>query len=145
MATKLKENVEKLKQELRDYKTGSKLGRKAFQDADPGEMENMKVRMPIFGMTGSGKSTLVNTVMKVLLGKDERGIAIEQSSGGEGTTNLEEFLPQFDFTLIDTRGFFEFDALEESESFLNSLFVSSAIYISLRSLTGTLKMLLTYA
>lgn len=117
MASNMKENVEKLKQELRDYKTGSKLGTQAFQDAEPGEMENMKVRMSIFGMTGSGKSTLVNTVMKVLLGKEERGTAIEQSSGGEGTISMEEFLPQFDFTLIDTRGFFEFDALQETELF----------------------------
>ena len=122
MASKSNETkeLEQLKQELRDYKTGNKLGLDTFHDAEPGEMENMNIRMAIFGMTGSGKSTLVNTVMKVLCGKNERGTAIEQSSGGEGTTILEEFLAQFNFRLIDTRGFFEFDSLEESKSALNS-------------------------
>ena len=135
------QELEKLKQELRDYKTGNKLGLEAFQDAEPGEMKNMKVRMALFGMTGSGKSALVNTVMKILCGKDEKGVAIEQSSGGEGTTILEEFFPQFNFRLIDTRGFFEFHSLEESK-FQYCIFTLLIMCLTLKRFTEKIAQLI---
>ncbi|XP_078602571.1 uncharacterized protein LOC144876785 [Branchiostoma floridae x Branchiostoma japonicum] len=74
-------------------------------------MKNTVVRVGLFGLTGSGKSSFVNTVVKCVEGKDEE-LAIVQSRGAEGTIVLDEFAlggggpdKKPGFKLLDTRGF----------------------------------------
>ncbi|XP_032227443.2 uncharacterized protein LOC116610889 [Nematostella vectensis] len=110
-------SIEEQAKQLLVYKTGDMLGLDMFGDAEEGEMEGFKSRIAVFGMTGSGKSALINTVHKLLFGP-EHELAVVQSSGGEGTEVLEEFFHDLGFTMVDTRGFFEFDtATEQAELF----------------------------
>lgn len=114
--------VRDLKAKLQNYQAGSIEGLNSFKDAREGEMEGMQIKVAVFGMTGVGKSSLVNTIWKVLYGK-ESAPAIEQASGGEGTQILEEFhsrsAPDSElggFVFSDTRGFnFDFNNAEESK------------------------------
>lgn len=116
--------VRDLKGKLQNYKAGSIEGQGSFMDALEGEMEGMQIRLAVFGMTGAGKSSLVNTIWKVLYGK-ESAPAIEQSSGAEGTQILEDFHSRSaadselgGFVFNDTRGFnFDFNIAEENELF----------------------------
>lgn len=112
-----------LREKLKNYKAGSIEGLDAFTDAEEGEMEGMQIRVAVFGMTGAGKSSLVNTVLKTLYDKDAAQ-AIVQSSGAEGTQLLEDFCSRAGkenelggFVFSDTRGFnFDFSNAEESKS-----------------------------
>ena len=111
-----------LREKLKNYKAGSIEGLDTFTDAAEGEMEGFQIRLAVFGMTGAGKSSLVNTVLKTLYGKDAAQ-AIVQSSGAEGTQLLEDFSSRAGkenelggFVFSDTRGFnFDFSNAEESE------------------------------
>ena len=111
-----------LKAKLKNYKAGSIEGLHTFTDALEGEMEGMQIRIAVFGMTGTGKSSLVNTIWKSLYGKESTP-AIEQSSGAEGTQILEDFHSRSaagnqlgGFVFNDTRGFnFDFSNAEESK------------------------------
>ena len=120
MAGHANEELQKLKEQVANYKVGDihKKERGYFADAEPGEMDGMQAHIGVFGMTGAGKSSLINTVEKVLLGREEGGTAMDQSAGGEGTVLLEKHLCQLGFTLNDTRGFFKFDHAEESKCWL---------------------------
>ncbi|CAH1267098.1 Hypp3686 [Branchiostoma lanceolatum] len=92
---------------LKSYQTGQIVNN--FPDAREGEMQHTVVRVGLFGLTGSGKSSFVNTVLRCLEGKEE--LAMVQSSGAEGTVVLEEFAfggegtDKPGFFLFDTRGF----------------------------------------
>ena len=120
------ENIESeihhLKEKLKNYQAGSIEGLNTFTDAAEGEMEGLQIRLAVFGMTGAGKSSLVNTIWKTLYGK-ESAPAIEQSSGAEGTQLLEDFNSRSGtenelggFVFNDTRGFnFDFNFDEESK------------------------------
>ncbi|CAH1267095.1 Hypp3684 [Branchiostoma lanceolatum] len=106
---KMKTEVETMQYFLQSYQTGQIV--KDVPDARLGEMKNTVVRVGLFGLTGSGKSSFVNTVVKCVEGKDEE-LAIVQSSGAEGTILLEEFAlggggpaKKPGFKLLDTRGF----------------------------------------
>lgn len=121
-----RENIEgeirDLKEKLKNYKAGSIEGLNTFTDAVEGEMDGLQIRLAVFGMTGAGKSSLVNTIWKTLYGK-ETAPAIEQSSGAEGTQILEDFHSRSGtqnelggFVFNDTRGFnFNFSNAEESK------------------------------
>lgn len=114
--------IRDLKEKLKNYKAGSIEGLSSFTDAIEGEMDGMQIRLAVFGMTGAGKSSLVNTIWKTLYGK-ESAPAIEQSSGAEGTQLLEDFHSRSEtqndlggFVFNDTRGFnFDFNNAEESK------------------------------
>ena len=120
------ENIESeihhLKEKLKNYQAGSIEGLNTFTDAAEGEMEGLRIRLAVFGMTGAGKSSLVNTIWKTLYGKYSAP-AIEQSSGAEGTQLLEDFNSRSGtenelggFVFNDTRGFnFDFSDVEESK------------------------------
>ena len=93
----------------------------AVHDALAGEMEGCRLNAALFGMTGSGKSALINTIFRSL------GITLEpavtQSTGKEGTTILDSYVvPGTQFTLYDTRGFFELDKAEEGNFFTSENF-----------------------
>ncbi|XP_022804650.1 uncharacterized protein LOC111341877 isoform X2 [Stylophora pistillata] len=78
-------------------------------------MEGCCINIAVFGMTGSGKSALINTIFQSL---GYPKVAVIQSTGKEGTKVLESFvLPGKQITLFDTRGFFEMDFKEEGELF----------------------------
>ena len=117
----LENEIRTLREKLKNYKVGSIEGLHSFSDALEGEMEGLQIRLAVFGMTGAGKSSLVNTIWKTLYGR-ENTPAIEQSSGAEGTQLLEDFHSQSGteddrggFVFHDTRGFnFDFNRAEES-------------------------------
>ena len=117
----LESEIRTLREKLKNYKVGSIEGLHSFSDALEGEMEGLQIRLAVFGMTGAGKSSLVNTIWKTLYGR-ENAPAIEQSSGAEGTQVLEDFHSQSGteddrggFVFHDTRGFnFDFNRAEES-------------------------------
>ncbi|KAJ7326036.1 hypothetical protein OS493_028759 [Desmophyllum pertusum] len=85
-----------------DYKVGEY---EEFHDALEGEMEGCCVNIALFGMTGSGKSALINTIFQAL--DLESQPAVTQSTGKEGTKILEGcVLPGRQITLYDTRELF---------------------------------------
>jgi len=101
-----------------EYKIGTY---EEFQDALDGEMEGSRLNVAVFGMTGSGKSALINTIFRSL-GIESEPRAIIQDAGKEGTKMLETYVvPGTDITLFDTRGFFEMDRTEEGNFFFVSL------------------------
>lgn len=118
----LESEIRTLREKLKNYKVGNIEGLHSFSDALEGEMEGLQIRLAVFGMTGAGKSSLVNTIWKTLYGR-ENAPAIEQSSGAEGTQLLEDFHSQSGteddrggFVFHDTRGFnFDFNRAEESK------------------------------
>ena len=97
-----------------EYKIGTY---EEFHDARAGEMEGCRLNAAVFGMTGSGKSALINTIFRSLGIESEP--AIIQDAGKEGTKMAEPYaVPGTDITLFDTRGFFEMDRTEEGKIFL---------------------------
>lgn len=99
---------------IREYKIGKF---EEYHDAMEGEMEGCLVNIVLFGMTGSGKSALINTIFQSL-GYNDSKQAVTQCTGREGTKILERFvLPGNQIALYDTRGFFAMDIKEEGELF----------------------------
>ena len=87
-----------------------------FHDALAGEMEGCRLNVALFGMTGSGKSALINTIFRSLGIESEP--AVTQSTGKEGTKILDSYaVPGTQITLYDTRGFFDLDKAEEGNFF----------------------------
>ena len=141
----IQSEIRQLKKILEYYKAGSIEGLATFADAADGEMEGLQIRLAIFGMTGAGKSSLVNTMWKTLYGKDVAP-AVIQSSGAEGTELLEDFCSRArkenelgGFVVYDTRGFnFDFSNAEESE-YKACVFFENYFYASLIAAEFTLK------
>ncbi|XP_078684622.1 uncharacterized protein LOC144918056 [Branchiostoma floridae x Branchiostoma belcheri] len=95
--------INDLKTFLQAYELGNIT--KSFPDAEEGEMKEFDgVRIGLFGITGSGKSSFINSVVMALKDEDE-GPAVIQSTGAEGTIILEALTITDGFTLLDTRGF----------------------------------------
>lgn len=100
---------EKLRKRILEYKVGTY---EKFHDALDGEMDDCCLNIAVFGITGSGKSALINTIFHSL--DLDLQPAVTQSFGKEGTKILETFVvPGTQITLYDTRGFFELDKKEE--------------------------------
>ena len=99
---------------IHGYKIGTY---EVFHDALDGEMESCRLNFVLFGMTGSGKSALINTIFEALGIESEP--AIIQDAGKEGTKILDDYaVPGTQITLFDTRGFFELDRAEEGNFFV---------------------------
>ena len=113
----LEDEISQLCDKILEYKIGAY---EKFHDALDGEMEVCHLNIALFGMTGSGKSALINTIFQSLgLNKP----AVTQSTGKEGTKILDTFVvPETPIKLYDTRGFFELDKKEEGNIFLATNF-----------------------
>ncbi|XP_078380063.1 uncharacterized protein LOC144663008 isoform X2 [Oculina patagonica] len=107
------DDISQLCSRILDYKVGTY---EDFHDALDSEMDGCSLNIALFGMTGSGKSALINTIFQSLDLDSEP--AVTQSMGKEGTKILETcVLPGNQITLYDTRGFFELNKTEEGELF----------------------------
>lgn len=114
----IEDEISQLCSRILQYKIGAY---EEFHDALDGEMEGCRLNAALFGMTGSGKSALINTIFRSLGIESEP--AISQSTGREGTTILiSHAVPGTQITLYDTRGFFELDKTEEGNFFSSENF-----------------------
>jgi len=100
------------RQALFDYQFSSKIHKASFRGLDIGDVD--KLRIGVFGPTGSGKSCFINTCERVVRCED-KGSSPIASSGKEGTIILEDFLSEMFFRLVDTRGFFDYGTNEGKE------------------------------
>jgi hypothetical protein len=97
---------------LFDYKFGDKTNLASFRGLDISDVK--RLRIGVFGPTGSGKSCFINTCVSTVKQVD-KGPASIATSGAEGTIILEDFLTDMFASLVDTRGFFHYDSGEGSE------------------------------
>ena len=73
-----------------------------------------QLRIGVFGPTGSGKSCFINTCERTVR-QTEKGTAPDSTTGQEGTITLQDYLSEMFFRLVDTRGFFHYNANETVE------------------------------
>ena len=105
----LEDEISLLRREVLDYNIGKY---ETFHDALEGEMEGCFINIVFFGIFGSGKSALINSIHKALDLNEEP--AIIQTAGKDGTKTLETFVLQgIPVKLYDKRGFFAMDITEE--------------------------------
>ena len=98
--------------ELFDYKFGNKIKLDSFKGLAIDDVTQL--RIGVFGPTGSGKSCFINTCERAVRQTD-RGTAPDSTTGQEGTITLQDYLPELFFHLVDTRGFFNYNANETVE------------------------------
>lgn len=117
-ARKRKEKEEELKlenelrlrrAELFDYEFGNKTRLDSFRGLAIHDVTQL--RIGVFGPTGSGKSCFINTCERTVR-ETEKGTAPDSTTGQEGTITLQDYLPEMFFHLVDTRGFFNYNANE---------------------------------
>ena len=95
--------------EMFNYKFGNKTWLGSFWGF--GIDDVTQLRIGLFGATGSGKSCFINTCERTVR-QTEKGSAPDSSTGQEGTITLQDYLPELFFRLVDTRGFFNYNANE---------------------------------
>ena len=104
---KADEDLDQLIDRILEYKVGAY---EKFDDALPDEMDGLRLNIVLFGMAGSGKSALINSILRSL---DLQEVAGIQTAGKEGTRILETFDLPSDVSFYDTAGFFELGKIEE--------------------------------
>ena len=114
----LEAKLSERREQLFEYTFGSKIGLASFRGVSINDVT--KLRIGVFGPTGSGKTCFVNTCEQAVRLTD-KGTAPPTTSGGEGTITLQDYLPELFFRLVDTRGFFHYHCNENLE-FRNILF-----------------------
>ena len=98
--------------ELFNYKFGNKTRLDSFRGLAIDDVTQL--RIGVFGPTGSGKSCFINTCERAVR-RTEKGSAPDSTTGKEGTITLQDYLPEMFFHLVDTRGFFDYNANEVVE------------------------------
>lgn len=100
--------INRLIDEIKRFKIGTY---ENFSDALPGEIESLRLNVALMGITGSGKSALINTIFECL---GFNSSAVTQDTSKEGTRKLDNFpLPGSHVTFYDTAGFFQLGKIEE--------------------------------
>ena len=97
---------------LFDYKFGNKIKLHSFKGLAIDDVTQL--RIGVFGPVGSGKSCFINTCERAVRQTD-KGTAPDSTTGQEGTITLQDYLPELFFHLVDTRGFFKYNANETVE------------------------------
>lgn len=108
----LEDEVRCSRDELFNYKFGSKTTLDSFRGLAIDDVT--KLRIGVFGPTGSGKSCFINTCERAVR-QTGKGSAPDSSTGNEGTIILQDYLYEMFFHLVDTRGFFNYNANETIE------------------------------
>ena len=98
--------------ELFDYKFGNKIKLDSFKGLAIDDVTQL--RIAVFGPTGSGNSCFINTCERAVRQTD-KGTAPDSTTVQEGTITLQDYLPELFFHLVDTRGFFNYNANETVE------------------------------
>ena len=98
--------------ELFNYRFGNKTRLDNFLGL---QIEDVtQLRIGVFGPMGSGKSCFINTCERTVR-QTEKGTAPDSTTGQEETITLQDYLPEMFFHLVDTRGFFNYNANEAAE------------------------------
>ena len=99
----------RLRYQLETYQFGDKIKLDSFQGLEIDDVTQL--RIGVFGPAGSGKSSFINTVERVVRQTD-KGTVPCHHGGSEGTIVLQDYLPELFFHLVDTHGFFSFNSNE---------------------------------
>ncbi|XP_019636254.1 PREDICTED: uncharacterized protein LOC109478882 [Branchiostoma belcheri] len=103
------------RRQLLQYNFGDKHGLRHFASIDIRDMQTSGrgLRIGIFGPSGSGKSSFINTCERVMK-QTKKGTCDTQTTGEEGTILVQEYLDDIgsNFCLVDTRGFFNYGKKE---------------------------------
>ncbi|XP_048582195.1 uncharacterized protein LOC116616218 [Nematostella vectensis] len=100
------------RQALKSYRFGDKTSTSGIQGVAISDIK--KLRIGVFGPTGSGKSCFINTCERTVRQTNKGSVPIA-TTGSEGTIFLEDYLQELFFRLVDTRGFFSYDHHEDRE------------------------------
>ena len=98
--------------QLFHYKFGDKTRLDNFMGLNIDDVTQL--RIGVFGPTGSGKSSFINTCERAVR-QTVKGSAQVYTTGVMGTITLQDYLPEMFFRLVDTRGFFNYKANENIE------------------------------
>ena len=100
----------RLRFQLQMYQFGDKIKLDSFLGLEIDDVTQL--RIGVFGPAGSGKSSFINTVERVVRQTDKSSVPVTSCRGEEGTIILQDYLPELFFHLVDTRCFFTFDSNE---------------------------------
>ena len=98
--------------QLFNYKFGDKTRLDNFMGLNIDDVTQL--RIGVFGPTGSGKSSFINTCERAVR-QTVKGSAQVYTTGVMGTITLQDYLPEMFFRLVDTRGFIMYDSKENIE------------------------------
>ena len=99
----------RLRFQLQMYQFGDKIKLDSFLGLEIDDVTQL--RIGVFGPAGSGKSSFINTVERVVRQTD-KGTVPCHHGGSEGTIILQDYLPELFFHLVDTRCFLNFNSDE---------------------------------
>ena len=108
----------RLRFQLEMYQFGDKIKLDSFLGLEIDDVTQL--RIGVFGPAGSGKSSFINTVERVVRQTDKGSVPVTSCRGEEGTIILQDYLPELFFHLVDTRGFFKYDS-DDTIEFQNVL------------------------
>ena len=108
----LETELSRLRDEFSNYKFGNKTRLDNFLGLQIKDVTQL--RIGVFGPSGSGKSCFINTCERTVR-QTEKGTASDSTTGQEETITLQDYLSEMFFRLVDTRGFFYYNADELAE------------------------------
>lgn len=104
---RLEDELSLRRDELFDYKFGSKVGFHSFQGLKIDDVTQL--RIGVIGTTKCGISSFINGCERALR-QTERGTAPYGNNGGKQvTTTLQDYLPEMFFHLVDIPGVYDYD------------------------------------
>ena len=122
----------RLRFQLQMYQFGDKIKLDSFLGLEIDDVTQL--RIGVFGPAGSGKSSFINTVERVVRQTDKGSVPVTSCRGEEGTIILQDYLPELFFHLVDTRGFFKYNSNEiiEFQNVLSGKIQPGEIIVRLR-------------